>query len=390
MQFVCLDEYGYTNKLVTEGALLQYIGPKVCTLYAVCGPLSNHFFDSLVDFCLGLQDVTLRPKEVAASDSSLLHALAKMKNVKTLTLEAGFRKICSAGMLETLANLPKLEALSMLEIPEDSMSVFLEKSSQPWFPGLRHLYIGATAKTLEMVHQMVPDVEAIGVFNEDLGQTDTILSVLSRFRQLTQVLVRLSANSTIRDTELLQLAHGCPGLENLQIGYERWHESPLATGITDDLIDNLARSLPNIHELDLVFTSDTRPGLIRTLQNLNDHCPQLKRLTLSCGSDWQLLSDLPKDVPLGQFGQLIFSVDEHMRQSFTKEEYAQLLEFWKANAEVWFPRIKLFQIRGSDDWVDAFEEFVEGLVLGHTDGVEDKAEVIAPTNTDTAADHVEY
>ena len=85
-------------------------------------------------------------------------------------------KICSAGMLETLATLPKLEALSMSEIPGDSMSVFLEKSSQPWFPALRHLYIGATAKTLEMVHQMVPDVEAIGVFTRILARL-TIFSL---------------------------------------------------------------------------------------------------------------------------------------------------------------------------------------------------------------------
>ena len=79
-----------------------------------------------------------------------------------------------------------------------------------------------------------------------------------------------------------------------------------------------------------------------------------------------------------------------MRQSFTKEAYSQLLELWKANAEAWFPQIKLFRIRGSDDWEDAFEEFVQGLILGHADGVEDEAEAIAPTNTGISADHVKY
>jgi hypothetical protein len=76
--------------LATEDALLQYIQPKLRNLYAVCGPLSNDFFYSLPEVCLSLQDMTLRPKEVAASDSSLLRALANMKNVKTRTLEAGF------------------------------------------------------------------------------------------------------------------------------------------------------------------------------------------------------------------------------------------------------------------------------------------------------------
>jgi hypothetical protein len=102
---------------------------------------------------------------------------------------------------------------------------------------------------------------------------------------------------------------------------------------------------------------------------------------LSCESDWQLRSSLPEDVPLGQFAQVIFLVDEHMRQSFTKEEYFRLLELWKANDEFWFTRIELFQIRGSENWEDAFMEFVEGLTLRHTHGVEVKAETVALTNT---------
>jgi len=93
----------------------------------MCGSLSNHFFDSLSEVCLGLQHVTLRPRKVAASESSLLRAFAKMKNLKVLYLDDGFRELCSAGMLETLATVPQLEELDLPEIPEDSMSVLLEK-----------------------------------------------------------------------------------------------------------------------------------------------------------------------------------------------------------------------------------------------------------------------
>jgi hypothetical protein len=110
---------------------------------------------------------------------------------------------------------------------------------------------------------------------------------------------------------------------------------------------------------------------------------------MSCRSDWELLSDLPKGVSLGQFAQLIFSVNEHMLQSFTKEEYSRLLMLWQANAEVWFPQIKLFHIRGSDNWEVAFEEFVEGFASGHTDGGEDKVVAIALTSTGISSDHVE-
>lgn len=232
---------------------------------------------------------------------------------------------------------------------------------------MKQLYVGATAKTLELVHQIVPGIETIGVFNEQLGQTDNVLSTLSRFRRLTRVLVRLSRGSKIQDTELLQLAHSCPGLTNLQIGFKGWFKLPLAIGITDDLLDDLARNLPNIHQLTLTFKSDIRPGLIKPLQTLDRHCPRLKKLELSCRSDWELLSDLPK-VPLGQFAQLGFSVDEHMRRSFTKEEYSRLLTLWQANAGVWFPQTKAFHIQASDIWEAAFEEVVHGFALGHTDG----------------------
>ena len=365
LKLLCLDE---NSLFSTEDALLQYIGPRLRILYGLCGLLSNHFFDSLSEVGLGLEHVTLRPRKVAASEPSLLRAFAEMKNLKILYLDDGFRELCSAGMLETLGTLPQLEELRLPKIPEDSMSAFLEKPNQHSFPGLKQLYVGASARTLELVHQMVPGIGTIGVFNEHLGTTDNVLSALSRFQQLTRVLVRLSWGSTIRNTELLQLARGCPGLTNVQIGFGGWFELPFGIGITDDLLDNLARSLPNIHQLTLTFRSDTRPGLIRTLQTLGRHCPQLKKLELSCTSDWELLSDVPKELPLGQFGRLSFFVEKHMQRSFTKEECSRLLTLWQANAGVWFPQTKAFHIQASDIWEAAFEEVVHGFALGHTDG----------------------
>jgi hypothetical protein len=78
-----------------------------------------------------------------------------------------------------------------------------------------------------------------------------------------------------------------------------------------------------------------------------------------------------------------------MRQSFTKEEHSRLLTLWQANAEVWSPQIRLFHIRGSDNWEDAFEQFVEGFALGHIDGGEGNVEGIALTSTGISLDHVE-
>lgn len=344
-----------TGDLVTETVLLNYISPGLNDLHAACGPLSDVFFDSLAERCSNVRDFNLQPTKVIASASSIARALSAMTNVTSLNLERGFRAAVSASMLEAIASLPKVEQLSLPEVPSDSLSKLSISSERRWFPQLKYLYIGATASTLELVHQIVPKLEAIGVFNEQLGQTNNILSALSHFTQLTTITVLLRASSTFRGTELIHLAQSCPNLQDLQIGIDSWSEElPTATGITDDLIRDFATHAPKLQRLNLTFDSETRPGLVKTLQTLGRHCPLLEELMFSCKADWRSHLDIPRDVPLGQFKQLCFLPDEHMRQCLTRDEKRALLDLWHLNGNTWLPEIELLQIPREDDWETEF------------------------------------
>lgn len=360
LSLVWFWETEFNPGLATEDALLHYTGPRVRDLHAVCGPLSDRFFDGLSEAPSNLRDVVLRPTKVTASASSLMRALAKMTSVESLNLEQGFRKVISANVFETIALLPKIKQLSLSAITQGCFSALSTKSKKNWFPKLKYLYTGAAANVMEFFHRIAPDIEAIGLQNEYIGLTDDVLSVLSRFQQLTSILVLLSASSTFRGTELLQVAQGCPRLEDLQIGIDSWNPvPPSAIGITDDLIHDLAYSLPNIKRLNLVFHSNSYPGLVKTLQILGRGCPKLEELMFSCRADWRSLLNLPKDNAVGQFTQLWFLVDEHMEQSLTKEEYSQVMGVWRENGATWLPQVVLLQIPHSDDWENAFTEVLD-------------------------------
>lgn len=348
-------------QLATEDALLHYIGIGLRELYIdQSGPLSDGFFDGLSEVCSGLQQVTLRPDKVTASDISITRALSNMSNVESLILDEGFRRMrLKPRILEAIATLPKLEALSLPEVPEESMVILLKRRNKSWFPSLKHLYIGATAGTMELFHQVVPDLQDIFLEDEEFGQTNHVLSVLSRFQGLKHVRIMLSASSTIIGDELLRLAQSCPDVENIEIGIESWDPVlPSAIGFTNDLIQNLAHSLPKLTCLRLIFTSESLPSLVGSLRTLGA-LPQLKELMLSCRADWPLLLNLPRDAPLGQLTHLTFLVDKHMKQSFDENAYPPLLEIWKDNAAVWLPQVILFQIPHADDWEEAFTQVLD-------------------------------
>ncbi|KAF2996293.1 hypothetical protein E8E13_005376 [Curvularia kusanoi] len=361
LKTVCFCHSEDALQLATEDVMLHYIRPGLQKLYIdQNGPLTDDFFDGLTEVCSGLQQVTLRPSKVIASDVSMARSLSNMTNVESLTLDEGFRRTrLEPRILEAIAALPKLETLSLPEVPEESMVILLKRRNKIWFPSLEHLYIGATAGTMELFHQVVPGLKDIFLEDEEFEQTNHVLSVLSRFQSLTCVRIMLSASSTILGDELLRLAQSCPDIENIEIGIESWDPIlPSAIGFTDNLIHNLAHSLPKITCLRLIFTSESLPSLVNTLRTLGA-LPQLKELTFSCRADWRLLLDIPRDAPLGQFTHLTFLVDEHMRQSFDEKDYPHLLEIWKDNAAIWLPRVILFQIPHADDWEEAFTQVLD-------------------------------
>lgn len=346
--------------LNTEAVILHYAKSNLRQLSVDgCAPLSDYFFDTMTSLCSRLNYLLLRPFKVTASSDSVVRMLERMPNVDSLDLERGFEEVFSFEMLRVIASYPNLDQAILPYVQDDHLLAIQADAEKRWFPKLRHLYLSATAESLRVFRQIAPGIEAIGLRNHDMGRTNNVLISASGFRQLTSFTAQLSSSTVIHGYELLQLAQGCPGLEELKIGIDSWSDTkPSATGITDNLIRELAPHLCNLKHLYLLFESDTQSELecIQSIQTLGRHCKKLEELVMSCRSDWPLITSLPqKETPLAaSLEQLQLLPDNHMRQCLTEEEYSDLLRIWRDNAKAWLPQLSLMIIRDADDWEEAF------------------------------------
>ncbi|USP72739.1 hypothetical protein yc1106_00013 [Curvularia clavata] len=347
--------------LNTEAVILHYAKSNLRRLSVdCCVPLSDYFFDAMAGFCSRLNYLLLRPFKVTASSGSVVRMLEKMPNIDTVEFERGFQKAFSLEMLRVIASYPNLNQTVLPYVQDGHLLAIQADAEKRWFPKLRYLYISATAETLRLFCQLVPGIEAIGLRNHGMGRTNHVLTSASGFRQLTSFTAQLSLSTVIHGDELIQLAKGCPGLEELNIGIDSWSDTkPSATGITDDLIRELALHLSNLKQLYLLFESDagSKPGCIQSIQTLGQHCKKLEELALSCRFDWPSILSLPQreQMPLAvSLEQLELLPEDHMRQSLTEEEYSGLLDAWRYNAKTWLPQLRFMMIRNADDWEEAF------------------------------------
>lgn len=365
--------------LNTEDVILHYAQSKLRQLSVdVCVPLSDHFFDTMAGLCSRLGYLLLHPSKVTASPGSVVRMLKNMPNIDSLDFERGFEDTFSLEMLRVIASFPALDQAVLPYVQDDHLLALQADAEKLWFPKLRYLYFSATAESLRLFHQLVPGVEAIGLTNQGMGRTNDVLASASRFRQLKSFTAQLHANSVIRGDELLELAQGCPNLDELKIGIDSWSDAkPSGTGITDDLIKQLAPHLPNLKHLYLLFGSDSQrePGCIQSILTLGRHCKKLEELVLSCRSDWALICSLPQGLPLAvDLEQLQLLPNNHMKQYLPEEAYSRLLDLWRDNARTWLPRASWMTVRNADDWETAFIDVV-CPANGDDEAEEDAADV---------------
>ena len=354
-------DHGIT--LNTEDVILHYAEcglRKLCV--DACGPLSDNFFDGMAERCSKLDYLLLRPSKVTASPAAVVRMLKRMPNIDSLDLETGFEDAVSSEMLRVIASYPDLDQAVLPYVQDDFL---LELQSDPdihLFPKLRYLYVGATAESLRLYHRVAPSIEALGLTNETLERTDDVLTAASKFQQLTSFTAQLSASSAIRGEELIHLAQGCQGLQELKIGIDGWYEiKPSATGITDELMVKLAPYLLNLKVLYLLFEAagQDMPGCIQTVRTLGRHCNRLEETVFSCRPDWSLIASLPQGQGASlaaKLEQLQPVVSEHMEMCLTTGEYNELFKLWRDNAKTWLPQVSLMMIHHADDREEAFEE----------------------------------
>ncbi|KAH8693501.1 hypothetical protein GQ44DRAFT_719513 [Phaeosphaeriaceae sp. PMI808] len=363
--------------LNTEAIILHYAKSNLRQLSVDgCVPLSDHFFDTMAGLCSRLNYLLLHPSKVTASSGSVVRMLERMPNIDSLDFERGFEEVFSLEMFRVIASYPNLDQVVLPYVQDGHLLAIQADAEKRWFPKLRYLYISATAESLRVLRHIAPGIEAIGLRNHDMGRTNDVLISASGFRQLTSFTAQLSSSTVIRGDELIQLAQGCPGLEELKIGIDSWSDTkPSATGITDNLIRELALYLSNLKHLYLLFELDTQrePGCIQSIQTLGRHCKKLEELVLSCRFDWLLITSLPQreEIPLAaSLEQLQLLPDNHMRQCLTEEEHSGLLGIWRDNAKTWLPQLSLMIIRNADDWEEAFVD--ARLTTDETTDEEDK------------------
>jgi hypothetical protein len=354
-------DHGVT--LNTEDVILHYAQSSLRKLCVdACGPLSDSFFNRMAGLCSRLDYLRLGPSRVTASPAAVVRMLEKMPNIDSLDLERGFENIVSSEMLQVIASYPALNQAVLPYVQDDFLLALQSDPDIYLFPKLRYLYIGATAESLRLYHRVAPSIEALGLTNETLERTNDVLTAASKFRQLTSFTAQLSASSVIRGEELIYLARGCQGLEELKIGIDGWYEiKPSATGVTDELMEKLALCLPNLKILYLLFepAGQDMPGCIQTVHTFGRHCNRLEEMVFSCRPDWSLIASLPQSqvLPLAaKLEQLQLAVSDHMDMCLTSEEYNKLLEIWRDNAKTWLPQISLMMIRHADEREEAFEE----------------------------------
>lgn len=354
--------------LNTEDVILHYAQSNLRHLSVdVCGPLSDVFFQRMAELGSRLESLLLHPSCVPASASSVVRMLERLPNIDALDLERGFDSIFSPDMLRSIACCPSLDQAVLPYVPDGCLLAVQTVANVQQFSKLRYLYVGATADSLNLYHCVAPRITALGLANENLGRTDHVLTPASMFRYLTSFTAELSASTTFRGDELVQLAQGCPGLEEIRIGMDSYSSvKPRGAGISDELIESLAPHLASVKVLSLLFecVNERGPGCIRTICTLGRYCKSLQELVLSCESDWSLIKSLANDVegPLAaSLEQLQILPDTHMMLNMTEEEHRSLLEIWQLNAKAWLPQLSLMIMPEADDWED---EFVNVLMDG--------------------------
>ena len=111
--------------------------------------------------------------------------------------------------------------------------------------------------------------------------------------QLEVLEVTYSNNGKMTGAELLHFVQSCAELKELDL------KLPRITDITDDLMEEIARSMRSITVLK-ISSSNTVPLTFRSLHALGRHCRKLSHLELCCAPAW----DANASVEPGLFPQL--------------------------------------------------------------------------------------
>jgi hypothetical protein len=193
-----------------------------------------------------------------------------------------------------------------------------------------------------------------------------MLVAASRFQQLKCFRFLPDVGSRISGQELVQLARGCPNLEELKIGEDQT-PLPCVTGVTDDVVEALAERLPKLEDLSLAFDSPTRPSIATVINSLGRRCPNLAYLTISCKRDWCSIMSVASEAAFPELDTLSLYPSDHSLYPLTNEERAMVSKQLREHTTTWFPNISTFQIEDADEMENTLIDIVENREMAEED-----------------------
>jgi hypothetical protein len=278
-----------------------------------------------------------------------------------------------SDLLEHLSTLPKLQALSIGLLHELSGSSMAPKSLHASLSG--RIYPFLTLKNLclhasnPIARAVLPAIRAPGIMNLDLvpsegdwvmpcpGDSDVLSTVArTQYRNLSTLRVQYwTALEAAWLEPLLQI----PGLRCMDMDLSK------CSSLTDDLIDRMASSWPQLEHFRLYSSRGDVNLPIHGIQAFARHCPNLLSLSLDLKA-----GDIPSPmatkglVPLGKL--VIFSVS-----SWSKIHGDQEVDFIEQHLRVVLPSLQLayverrdacdFGIEQKEDWDFAFDRIHQDL-----------------------------
>jgi hypothetical protein len=354
----------------TEEAILHYAHPGLRYMRVeASSPLSDRFLDELSCLSPRLRELDIDFKNATISKP----CLARFPD-RTTSLEGiHVAELDKSWKIEAFIAVAKYERLELLQIPAVPDVWFddnrLSSVSYP-FPALKNLdCLGMTANGLNHMHASNIQLEALHLLNIGVISSDPILPAAAQFSQLTIFSDRPGPRGKITGHDLLALAHGCPSLTSLSIG-EELTPHPIGTDIDDQVLYTLAKALPSLEELTLLYSSTRFPSISSILFSFTRHCPLLQRLQMCCGSDWLSLGVGHNMHLLPSLSGLRLQPRLHINEVLEVFEFhCLLLHFWET-AACWFPKLQYFWIEDQDDYESQLMNLEQNIVFRDEQDVE--------------------
>ncbi|MCJ1396647.1 hypothetical protein MMC18_009539 [Xylographa bjoerkii] len=264
------------------------------------GVLSDEFFCTIKNRCPSLTSLKLALDTDCSYSTELVSRkgfvefLADMQSLSHLKIRYGFDEVMSS---EALAHIARYQFLSTLSLPDmaEQWVIDLDRGSTSaveLFPSLRTFKAGLSDTGVRLLLRHLPNIGRLVIRPFELAEQSFHIIAEAQLTTLYSLTLNFDHDSVVYGTDLLLLAEYAKKLEYLDLpppekdsDYIDYLVYPHARGITDEVIDELARRLPLLAMLDLNTreTNLTEASLI----SLGTYCKRLSRLSLSVNASFE-------------------------------------------------------------------------------------------------------